>query len=211
MVVLVNALHIGQHQQLFRLQRACHLTGDAVRVNVVRFTGSAYARRGDDRNIARIQQHFQQVRVDLFHIADKADVDQVHLAVFIHVRQVLLRLNQVRVLAVQTNRAAAQHVNPADQVRVDLAHQRHFGNAHGFRIRHAQAADELALFAGLDQLRRNFRTAAMYHHRANARALQEYDILQYLVLNLAINHGIATILDHDGLALKVAQVRQCFY
>ncbi len=99
-VVRINTAYIGQHQQLFSLQRACNFTGNAVSVDVVGFTLCAHAGGSDNRNKAVIKQAVNQLGVDVLNIANVADINEVNLTVFINVGQMLFSLDEVSILAV---------------------------------------------------------------------------------------------------------------
>ena len=99
-VIGINTAYVGQHQQLFCLQRTCDFAGNAVGVDVVGFTLCAHAGGSDNRNKAVIEQAVNQLGVDVFNIANITDINEVNLAVFVNVCQMLFSLNKVSILAV---------------------------------------------------------------------------------------------------------------
>ena len=206
----INAAHISQHQQLFCLQRTGNITGNNIGVNVIGFAIRTNAGRSDDGDIAAVQQAVDKVGVDMLHAADKADIYQINLAVFINIGQIFFSLQQLGILAVEADSLAAQAVQTANKVGIDFANKRHLCDSSGFSVSNAQTADKLALLAGLLQLTADFRTAAMNDYRTHTGILQEQNILQHLVLQLVIKHSITAILYDNGLIFKITEIRQCF-
>ena len=81
----INTTDISQHQQLFCLQRTGNFTSSNICVNVIGFTLITNAGRSDYRNITAVEQAVDQIGVDLLNAADKADIYQVNLTVFINI------------------------------------------------------------------------------------------------------------------------------
>ena len=205
-IVGINTAYIGQYQQLFSLQRTGNLASNAIRIDVIGFALSTHTSRSNNRNKACIQQYINQFSVNLFYIANIANIYQINLAIFINVSQMLLSLNQSSILAVQAHCLTTQGVQTSYQISVDFANQSHLCNAHGLSISYAQAAYELALLASLHQHAGDFRAAAVNNNRTHTSALQEHDILQHLVLQLVVQHSVAAIFNYDGFILKLAQI-----
>ena len=57
------------------------------------FTLRTYTSRSNNRDKACIQQHINQLGVNLFHIAHITNIYQINLAIFINISQMLLSLN----------------------------------------------------------------------------------------------------------------------
>ncbi|MCY1541164.1 hypothetical protein D9M68_768400 [compost metagenome] len=56
----------------------------------------------------------------------------------------------------------------------------------------------------------DLRTAAVDHHRIQTHQLQQHDVVREATLQSLFRHGVAAVLDHDGLAVKSSDIRQCF-
>lgn len=91
----INTADISQHQQLFCLQRTGNFTGSNICVNVIGFTLVTDAGRSNYRNITAVQQAVNQIGVDLFNAADKTDIYQVNLTVFINISQIFLAFSRL--------------------------------------------------------------------------------------------------------------------
>ena len=206
-IVGINTAYIGQYQQLFSLQCTGNLACYAISIDVIGFALSAHTGRSDNRDKACIQQHLNQFSVNLFNIANIANIYQINLAIFINVGQMLLSLNQSSILTVQAHCLATQGVQASYQISIDFTNQSHLRNAHGLSIGYTQAANKLALLTSLHQHTGNFRAAAVNNNGTHTSALQEHDILQHLVLQLVVQHSVAAIFNHDGFILKLAQIR----
>ncbi|MCY1174170.1 hypothetical protein D9M73_143590 [compost metagenome] len=122
----------------------------------------------------------------------------------------LLRTNQLGVLAGQADGAAAVTVDQVDDVLVDLAAEDHLHHVHGLRVGDAHAVDEVALDAQALEQVADLRAAAVHHHRVDADRLHQHDIAGEAGLQLVAFHGVAAVLDHQGLAAEAADVGQGF-
>ncbi|MNE71691.1 hypothetical protein D3C80_1675870 [compost metagenome] len=56
----------------------------------------------------------------------------------------------------------------------------------------------------------DLRAAAVHHHRVDADRLHQHDIAGEAGLQLVAFHGVAAVLDHQGLAAEAADVGQGF-
>jgi hypothetical protein len=120
----------------------------------------------------------------------------------------LLRADQPAVAPGQAHRLAAGLVDQADDVLLHLAGKHPFDHFHGLGVGHAHALDE---FAGLAQTLEgslDLRPAAMHHHRVHADQLEQHHVLGKVGLQRRIGHGVAAVLDDQGLAVKLADVGQ---
>jgi hypothetical protein len=68
--------------------------------------------------------------------------------------------------------------------------------------------DEFALFANATEHVVYLRSATMHYHRVHADQLQQHNVAREGMLQLLIGHGVATVFDDDGLAMKTPDIRQ---
>ena len=54
----------------------------------------------------------------------------------------------------------------------------------------------------------DLRPAAVHHHRVHADQLEQHHVLGEVLLQRRVGHGVAAVLDDDGLAVELADVRQ---
>ncbi len=54
----------------------------------------------------------------------------------------------------------------------------------------------------------DLRSAAVHHHRVHAHQLEQHHVLGEVVLQRGVGHGVAAVLDDDGLAVELADVGQ---
>jgi len=52
------------------------------------------------------------------------------------------------------------------------------------------------------------RSATVHDDRVHAHQLEQHDVAREARLEIFIHHGVAAILDHQGLALEGADIRQ---
>ena len=72
----------------------------------------------------------------------------------------------------------------------------------------AQAVDELGLLAEPAHEVADLRAAAVHDDRVHADEAHEHDVLREQVGERGILHRVAAVLDDDGLARELADVRQ---
>ncbi|MNP08124.1 hypothetical protein D3C76_1001810 [compost metagenome] len=118
--------------------------------------------------------------------------------------------DQLRILAGQADGAAAVAVDQVDDVLVDLATQHHLHHVHGRRVGDAHAVDEVAFDRQALEQVADLRATTVDHHRVDAHSLHQHDVAGEAGLELLALHRVAAVLDHQGLADKAADVRQCF-
>ena len=126
----VEALDVGEHDELLGAERDGERGGGGVGVDVVAPAPSASARdAGDDRDAAGVEQAVHDAGVDLDDVADQAEVDRARR------RRAPVRLGgeQAGVLAGQADRERAVRVDQADELAADLADQHHADDVHGLR------------------------------------------------------------------------------
>src|SRR5690606_30275070 len=201
---------VGQQHQLLGAQRLGHLAGHQVGVDVVGGAVRAHADRRDHRNEVALHQHVQQVGIHADHLADLADVDDFRLG---HFRGLpghgqLAGADQLGVLAGQADGLAAVLVDQIDDALVDLTTEDHLHHVHGRGVGDPHAIDEAALDAQALEQVADLRTAAVHDHRVDADRLHQHDVAGEASLELLALHGIAAVLDHQGLAHETTDVGQ---
>ena len=116
--------------------------------------------------------------------------------------------DQTTVTTGQAHGLAASGIDQAHDVLLHFAGQHPLHHFHGFFVGDAHALNELALFANLVQRRVDLRATAVDHHGIEAHQLEQHHVLRKVRLQFRIGHGIAAVLDHDGFAVKLADVGQ---
>ena len=119
-----------------------------------------------------------------------------------------LRADHAAVAPGQADRLAAGLVDQADDVLLHLAGQHPLHHFHGFVVGHAHALDEMAFLAEPVQRGFDLRAAAMHHHRVHADQLEQHHVFGKVGLQRRIGHGVAAVLDDQGLAVELADVGQ---
>ena len=146
-------------------------------------------------------------RVDRLDLADLADVVLLARVVAVEHAQ-LARADQAAVAAGQAHRLAAGDVDQADDVLLHLAGEHPLDDLHRLLVGDAHALDERALLADLGERLLDLRAAAVHHHRVHADQLQQHHVLGEVLLQRRVGHGVAAVLDDDGLAVELADVGQ---
>ena len=95
-------------------------------------------------------------------------------------------------------------VDKADNILLYFAAQDPLDHFHGLGIGNTHALDEFAFFTNFCQRLVNLRAAAMHHHRVHANQFEQNNIARKGFLQGRLCHGIAAILDDNGLAMKTA-------
>ena len=106
---------------------------------------------------------------------------------------------------------AADLVDPADQLGVDLTDEDHLDHAHDVLGRVAQTVDELHGNVELLEHLVDAGAAAVAEHGLHAEELEQHHVVHDGVLELFIDHGVAAILDDDDLTLILLKVRHCLH
>ena len=88
------------------------------------------------------------------------------------------------------------------------AAEHHLDHVHGLGVGDAHALDELALLAEARQQLVDLRPAAVHDHRIHADQLQQHHVVGEAALEALVGHGVAAVLDDDGLAVKALDVGQ---
>ena len=93
-------------------------------------------------------------------------------------------------------------------VLVDLADEHHLGDLDRVGVAHAQAADELDRHVEPVHVGGDVRPAAVDDDRVQADVLQEHHVTREVLAQLGLGHGRAAVLDDDGLAVELPDVRE---
>ena len=107
--VVAQALDVGEDDELFRTERAGELARGGIAVDVVGVALPVGADGGDDGDEARVEHGVDGVGVDVVDVADEAELLTALVAVI-----------DVAAHAGEADRLAADLVDPADQLGVDL-------------------------------------------------------------------------------------------
>ena len=199
-VGVVDAVDVGEQQELRGAQRHRELGGDGVRVDVVRLPVVAEPDGGDHRDPPLVEDRLDRLGVHLGDVADEAEV--------------LAGLGGARahqqgrpVLAAQPDRAPAEPVDAGDELRAHLAGEHHLGDLHRLRVGDPQPVDEARLHAHPLLPGADLRPATVDEHRAQPDEAQQHDVLQHR-FGIATLDGGAAQLHHHGLTRESADEGQ---
>ena len=194
--------HIGQKDDLVGAQRARDGAGGLVGVDVVGMPVaiSTDARHHGDVVLGHVLEH---VDIDALDLADEADV----LAAG---RSLARGAEQQAVVAAQPNRGLPVAAEPQHDVLVDLADQDHLRDLDRRRVGDPQAVDELNRQIEPLHVDGDLRAAAVDDDRVHAHVLEQHHVARELLLERRIGHRRAAVLDHDRLAVELADVGQRF-
>ena len=169
---------------------------------------SSDADRRDHRDEVALVEQLDDLRVDAHDLAHLADVDASSSG---RPCSTILSLRARMQSAVAPVRPTA--LPPAWLIRPTMScctspASTHLDHFHGLGVGDAHALDELALLAQRLQRGLDLRPAAVHHHRVHADQLEQHHVLGEVRLQLGIGHGVAAVLDDDGLAVELADVGQ---
>ena len=102
----------------------------------------------------------------------------------------------------------AQTAQLGHQILVDLAAQHRLHHVHGDLVRIAQAIHEPGLVAQTAEHVGDLRPAAVDHHHPDAHQTQKHDIAHDGFPKFLGDHGVAAVLDDDGLSGEFLNIRQ---
>src|SRR3990172_4261405 len=204
-VLALDSVHVGQVDELFGDEGRGQLPGHQVRIDVVGLSGRSDPYRGDHRNEPVLLQELDGLRIDLFHLANQADVHRLTLG-----RPVgqPARADQVRVLAGEADGPPAVEVDQAHDLLVDLADEDHLDDVHGLRVGDPHAPDKARFLAEALHQRPDLRPAAVHDHGVDPHVAEQDDVEGEGFLQVRLLHGRAAVLDDEGLALEGADVRE---
>ena len=201
----VQALDVGEDDELLGAERDRERRGRGVGVDVVDLAVGAAGDAGHDRDAAVGEQPLHDAGVDRDDVADQAEVDL--LAVDLEV--VRLGGEQVRVLAGQPDRERAVRVDQADDLALHLADEHHPDDVHRLRGGDPEAGRELALDAEPVELRGDLRAAAVHDDRAQPGvAAGRRRPRRTPACSAVVGHRVAAELDDDGAAVEPLQPGQ---
>jgi len=118
------------------------------------------------------------------------------------------RPEEAGVFAREADRAAAVVVDAADDVLVDFADQHHLDDLDRFLVGHAHAADEVGFLAEALHQGADLGATAVDDHGVDADQAQEDHVQSERLLEVRPLHRGAAVLDDEGLAAELADVRQ---
>ena len=190
---------IGQQDELLGVQGLGDLAGDGVGVDVVGLALFADPDGCDDRNEVAAVERLDHRWVHGAHLPDHADIHLVMLAAVLGDDGQLAGEDQIAVLARQPHCFAAVAADQGDDLLVDLAED-HLDDVHGRLIGDAHAAHELRFDVESLQQIVDLGAAAVDDHRIDADELQQHDVLCEALLELLVDHCVATVLDDHRLA-----------
>ena len=197
--IAVDALDIGEVHELLGVERFGHRARDRVGVDVVRLAMIVDANRRDHRDELFAQHALHDRGIDLAHITDEPEQ-----------RVALIDTDKRGVFAGKSDRVGTVAVHRRDDLAVDLADQRHAHDVDGFGVGDAPAVDELGFLAEPAHEIADLRTAAVHDDRVHADETHEHDVGGEEIRECRIGHRVAAVLDHDGLARELADIRQRF-
>jgi hypothetical protein len=99
-------------------------------------------------------------------------------------------------------------VDQPDDLPVDLAGEHHPDHVHGLGGGDPQPGPERALDAQAVELGADLRPAAVHHDGQQPGVAQEHDVLREGGAQRVVGHGVAAVLDDDGLAVEPLQPGQ---
>ncbi len=196
-----EATYVRQHNELFRTQRSGNFRSSSVGIDIVAL-GAVHA-------VGHRGHHGDHIVGDGVQDGLRLDGGNLaHIAVVIAVLRQLFRLNQAAVQAAQAAGLTAMGLKHGHQILVDPAAEHHLDDVHGLGVGVAQAVDESGLLTYLFQHIGNLRTAAMDHHHIDAHQLQQYNIGDHRLPQFFGDHGVAAVLDYNGLLVKFLNIGQ---
>ena len=99
-------------------------------------------------------------------------------------------------------------VDETHQFPANLSHQHHAHHVHGLGRGHPEAAAELRGDAEPFQHGVDLGSTAVDDHWFQPDASQEHDVLGEGAFEVVVDHGVAAVLDDNGLARELADPRQ---
>ncbi len=202
--VRVQALDVGEHDELGGAERHGQRGGDGVRVDVVDLAAGAPGNARHHGHPPVGEQHPHGAGVNGIDLTDQPDVHRRA----VHHRVPPARGEQIRVLPRHAHRERAVPVDQAHHIPVHLAGEHHANHVHGLRRGDPQPRGKRALQPEPRQVGGNLRPAAVNHDRAQPRVAQEHHILGEAVAQRLVGHRVAAVLDDHRLAVEPVQPGQ---
>ena len=195
--VAVDAVDVGEVDELLGGERLGDSAGGGVGVHVVGLAFLVDTDGGDDGDEVFVQDAFEDRGFD---VADVADEPETGVA--------LLDRDETAVLAGEADGVRAVTVQGGDDVTVDVADQGHADDVDGLGVGDAQPLDELGFFAEAPHEVGDLGAAAVHDDGVHADEAHEDDVLGEEVGEAGLFHRVAAVLDHDGGAGELADVRE---
>ena len=101
-------------------------------------------------------------------------------------------------------------INQHYDVLLHFAAQNPLDYFHGFFIGHAHALNKGARLTNLFQRFINLRPAAMHYDWIHANELKQDNVARKTFFQPLFHHGVPAVLNHDGLAVVLTDIRQRF-
>ena len=120
----------------------------------------------------------------------------------------LLDRDEPGVLAGQPDGVGAVPVEGGDDLAVHLADEGHADDVDGVGVGDAQPVDELGLLAEAAHELADLGAAAVHDDGVHADEAHEDDVLGEELGEAGLLHGVAAVLDDDGAAGELADVRE---
>ncbi len=192
--------HVGEEDDLVGAESGRHRAGGLVGVDVVGVAVAVRPDRGDHGYVVggHVRQH---VDVDALDLTDEADV----LAAG---RGAAADAEQRAVVAAQPDGGLTVAGDAQHDLLVDLADQHHLRYLDGGGIGHAQPGDELDRHPQPPHVGGDVRAAAVDDDRVQPDVLEQHHVARELLAQALVLHRRAAVLDHDRLAVKLADVGQ---
>ena len=173
LIGIKDTFDISQHIKATGTDSLCNGTGSRISIDIVCLTVFTNPYRCNYRNNVGIDEAIKHMRIDLNRFADKAQIkDLLDIAFGIAFGALkFARLDQMGILATQTNADTPCTVYVRNDFLVDLASQNHFDNVNGLLIGDAKAINEFGLDVKFLEHLADLRTAAMSHNRVHADLL----------------------------------------
>ena len=194
--VAVDAGDVGEVHELLGVERLGHRARDGVGVHVVGLTVVVDA---DGRD------HRDQLLAE--HAAPRSWGRSRARRRRSRARIALVDPDEPGVLAREPDRVRAVPVHRRDDLAVDLADERHADDVDGLGVGDPPPVDELGLLAEPAHEIADLRAAAVHDDRVHADQSHEHDVGREEIGERGIAHRVAAVLDHDGLARELADVR----
>ncbi len=191
---------VGEEDHLVGAERARDRAGGLVGVDVVGVPVAVGADGGDHGDVVRgdVVEH---VDVDMVDAPDEADV-------LASGRAAAGDAKQRAVVAAEPDRGLAVAVDAQHDLGVDLADEHHLCDLDGRLVGDAQPADKLDGQSETLHVGGDVGAAAVHDDRVQADVLEQHDVARELLAQRLVLHRGAAVLDDDGLAVKLPDVRE---
>src|SRR5680860_1557685 len=195
--VLVDAGDSGEVDELLGREGLGDRAGGGVGVDVVALTLVVDPHRRNDGDQLLTNEPVQDRRVDALHVTDESE-----LGVAPNGR------DESGVFTRQADGVGTVAVQRRDDPTVHLADQGHPGNVDRLGVGDPQAVDELRLLAEPAHERGDMRTSPVHDDGIHPHEAHEHDVLCEETREVWIVHGVAAVLDDDGTATELTDVRE---